>query len=60
MAYKFIEEIKAQIVKNCPGAERATRDAIELWETDEKPRSPYESGVFSMCNQIQEDIDKPD
>ncbi len=56
MTYQFIDAIKDHIVKSAPGNEKATRVAIALWELDEEACSPFQSAVFSVCDQIRKDI----
>jgi len=58
---QFIEGIKAKIVEGVPvgiGDEAQVRAAIARYEAGERPRDPFESGVFAMCEQIQKQIER--
>ena len=55
---EFIPAIRAIIVKGCPGAETAIQESIDAWRDGEDPKSPWDQGVFGVCDSIATDLDE--
>ncbi len=58
--YEFIEPLKKMIINHCPRvsgvSESAIRTSIERWENGEPARTPWEMGVFEVCNQVKKEV----
>ena len=40
------------IIKQCPGEEAATLEAVNRWVQCEPYRGPYDLGVFAVCDEF--------
>lgn len=55
---EFIPAIRDMIVKAIPGAPTAIEAAIDDWTAGLAPASPFDAGVFGVCEKIAADIDR--
>lgn len=54
---EFIPALLESIVKGCPGSREETLAAVKKWSDGGKPNTPYEHGVFSVCDDLARRID---
>jgi hypothetical protein len=56
---QFIPEIRDRIANQVPvGSKEDKHAAIQRWCNGGDARSPFESGIFAMCANVAEDIER--
>jgi len=54
---EFIPAIREAISNAVPGADQAIQESIDAWRDGLEPSSPWETGVFGVCDKVAADID---